>query len=363
MVVSVVAVGLMATLGACFDGAQALGLPCEEDADCGRSQSCEQGFCGGPAGTSTLTPTTSTSSDDTATSATTNDASDSGSSDTASSSDGGARCGDGIEDPGEDCDPGPQDSAECDNDCTTPECGDNYVNVAAGETCDPPGGTTCTAQCQQVLFFDDMSDLAASRMNWQTLLPELKGTQLTPAAVWDTDPDLELWRSGRYSCASGVSDLVTNPFQFGDVPEGMHAQLSFRHRHEFDPEAGVTKCDGYVIGDGGVVEVVVDGVAQSINNLPGALSLADSNCSATGDPDNPMIGTDAFVRGSGNDGALVNVVASLEAWEFMPGDVQIRFRVAHDCGNCGYVCLDEKSEIPPGYGWQIDDVRIEYVAD
>jgi cysteine-rich repeat protein len=46
-----------------------------------------------------------------------------------------ALCGNGDKDPGEQCDDG-GDSAMCDVDCTYVECGDGYVNAAAGETCE-----------------------------------------------------------------------------------------------------------------------------------------------------------------------------------------------------------------------------------
>ncbi len=45
------------------------------------------------------------------------------------------RCGDGVLDPGEDCDTGGA-SATCDIDCTAPACGDGIINAAAGEQCD-----------------------------------------------------------------------------------------------------------------------------------------------------------------------------------------------------------------------------------
>jgi hypothetical protein len=48
---------------------------------------------------------------------------------------GAAECGDGIQDPGEDCDDSGA-SATCDDDCTSAECGDDTVNTSAGEECD-----------------------------------------------------------------------------------------------------------------------------------------------------------------------------------------------------------------------------------
>lgn len=48
---------------------------------------------------------------------------------------------------GETCDPGGVDTATCDKDCTGAKCGDGYVNVAAGEECEPPSTTWCSATC------------------------------------------------------------------------------------------------------------------------------------------------------------------------------------------------------------------------
>jgi cysteine-rich repeat protein len=51
-------------------------------------------------------------------------------------------CGDGVVDPGENCDAGVSDTKGCDKDCTFVECGDGYVNKAAGEECDTHGMVT-----------------------------------------------------------------------------------------------------------------------------------------------------------------------------------------------------------------------------
>jgi len=101
---------------ACFDGANAQGLPCVSDEECGIGQSCEQGFCGGPSATSSA-GTTSLSST------------------TSADSSAGPRavCGDGIVEEGEDCDPGGENTMECDADCTEVVCGDGHINSMAGE--------------------------------------------------------------------------------------------------------------------------------------------------------------------------------------------------------------------------------------
>jgi cysteine-rich repeat protein len=45
-------------------------------------------------------------------------------------------CGNGVVDPGEQCDAGPIDTPGCDHDCTFVVCGDGYPNLVAGEDCD-----------------------------------------------------------------------------------------------------------------------------------------------------------------------------------------------------------------------------------
>jgi len=61
-------------------------------------------------------------------------------------------CGNGVKDPGEECDPGPNGStAACDADCSLPVCGDGFFNAAAGEQCDEgdQGSTRCdTSTCK-----------------------------------------------------------------------------------------------------------------------------------------------------------------------------------------------------------------------
>ncbi|MEM9453984.1 MAG: hypothetical protein AAGF11_07380 [Myxococcota bacterium] len=48
---------------------------------------------------------------------------------------GSDACGDGVVDPGEDCDDGGE-SATCNADCTPAQCGDDRANAAAAESCD-----------------------------------------------------------------------------------------------------------------------------------------------------------------------------------------------------------------------------------
>lgn len=60
-------------------------------------------------------------------------------------------CGDGVVDPGEQCDDGEHNSDTtpdaCRTDCTLPRCGDGVVDD--GEQCEPPSTSTCDEQCQR----------------------------------------------------------------------------------------------------------------------------------------------------------------------------------------------------------------------
>jgi cysteine-rich repeat protein len=62
-----------------------------------------------------------------------------------------ASCGDGVVDPGEQCDDGDQTSGDgCDANCTTTACGNGVVTAGTGEQCDDGntvGGDCCGAGC------------------------------------------------------------------------------------------------------------------------------------------------------------------------------------------------------------------------
>lgn len=65
-----------------------------------------------------------------------------------------ARCGDLVTDTGEDCDRGAS-SATCDVDCTAVACGDGLANPAAGEECDQGGQSPfCDGDCTAVVCGD-----------------------------------------------------------------------------------------------------------------------------------------------------------------------------------------------------------------
>jgi MYXO-CTERM domain-containing protein len=70
-------------------------------------------------------------------------------------------CGDGITDAPEQCDDAGE-SATCDPNCTFASCGDNTLNVSAGEACDEGGATaTCNADCTLPACGDSVVNMLA----------------------------------------------------------------------------------------------------------------------------------------------------------------------------------------------------------
>lgn len=66
-------------------------------------------------------------------------------------SEGLGQCGDGVIDPGEECDDGGE-SAQCNDDCSYASCGDSKLNKSSGETCDDGnkegGADDCSNKCE-----------------------------------------------------------------------------------------------------------------------------------------------------------------------------------------------------------------------
>jgi cysteine-rich repeat protein len=73
-------------------------------------------------------------------------------------------CGNGLRDPGEQCDQ-EGDSATCNRDCTTAQCGDEFVNEAAGEECDDGGESErCNLDCTWSVCGDSIVNAAANEV-------------------------------------------------------------------------------------------------------------------------------------------------------------------------------------------------------
>lgn len=355
------AVVLGAAGASCFSGADALGLPCRSDAECGQAQRCEQGFCGGPPATSTTDATSSTSTSSEAGTSTST-----GPDPTVAESTGlPAGCGNGVVDPEEECDPGPSgDAVGCDYDCSSVMCGDGYANLVAGEQCDDGNDAIvddCTPECRATLFWDDMEEDPALADQW--LPPEIPVWQfmsddfsLDEGWRWGAPLDPGTWFSGPYSSMSGTARIITRTIDFPPDPgPGFRFELRLRHRLRFD--GNPTDLAGECVplkSDGGVVWLMMeDGTLRPAGppaTHPDALDN-DGGCVSISLPDNPLY--DPRTPRPAYTGITADFV---ETGFALPADVagttvQLVFEVGYDCHSCW-------STVPMGAGWIIDDVVV-----
>jgi hypothetical protein len=359
-------VSALAVLGGwgCFSGADALGLPCTVDRDCGLDQRCVEGFCGGP-------PSAPESSSSTTAAGTSSE---------SSSESGHGECAVGPSEPGY-CmplDPG-VDDALCNFDCTSVRCGDGHENAAAGEQCEPvvPGQSTCdcdAADCSmsscgdmQINTIagedcddgddDDYDDCAGScRSNtFADPLAEAGDWTVESDGIpdgWQHDAEAGAWWSGDYDifdqktdpgrAVAGVTRLFSPPIEI-TAREGEVLALRFVHRYDFDPYCGDPDL---ALADGGRVELWSDGAALAWPEAERAYpdDLDTHFCSAPNQ--NPL--------GNGPAFAGTNLAAAELEIELPEGaygtTVQIVFSAGFDCGLC-----DISSEPD---GWRVDAVRI-----
>jgi hypothetical protein len=347
---------VVAALGAsCFDGADALGLPCLGDDDCGRGQRCEQGLCGGPPATEGSTGASGSSSESST-------VADSG---TAESTGPLPGCGNGVVEDGEDCDPGTGlDHPACDADCSAVRCGDGHVNAMAGEECDDTNDEQvddCTPECRTTLFWDDIDTDPALTGRW--LPPEIphhdyEGTEffLEEGWRWVAAMGDGTWHSGPYSADSGTARLITRPIQFPPEPgEGFRYELRLRHRLRFDGNPGDLEGDCRPSkSDGGVVWIMEpNGMLRPAGPPVGHPDVLDNpgSCDAAlGLPDNPLYSAEpprpAY---SSATSGFVEVGFPLPP-DVAGTTVSLVFEVGYDCQDCWFP--------PPDAGWTIDRVVV-----
>lgn len=392
--------GLCSSLAgaACFDGADASGLPCNEDEDCGQGQTCDDGFCGGApdatCGNSILEmPEECDDGDANADDAdctslcTINVCGDGflgpgeacddanelegdgcnadcevescgdGKIDAGEECDNGAdnaneaecteactdaRCGDGFVQQGESCDTAGE-SATCNVDCSEANCGDGIVNVSAGEACEPENNensAACMTNCFEPLLWEDVEGTTDA---WDTELV-VNGSL---DSGWGVTVDAA--NSGQRSFYTGLPvdgpaswRLVGPKLDLSAVEQGELLTLQIQHWYDFD-DCGIPSQES----DGAIVEVVLQEAKNAvipIEPVGGYVAIIDNASSCAAGSENPLEGEPAFSH--------TNSQFSLEVFDlsaFAGGVIWPMFHVAWDCGECG----DDQN-----LGWYVDDIVV-----
>lgn len=281
-------------------------------------------------------------------------------------------CGDGVLDPGEDCDAGGVDAVDCDADCTSTACGDGYANAAAGEDCDDGNEADadgCTSQCRAAVFWDDMEDPMQSQGKWSVQTPSystganrygLEGTDTWRIGLPGMD-DLGVWHSGPYAEQSGTARLVSSPIVLPAEPgAGFRYQLRFSHSLRFDGnDVQDLECMGLPANGDGAVVWIDDGVMLRPLGPPmgeGSLLIPDDACL---DP-NPFLTT---LMPPTMYGGLLGpgpIEQRLMLDDVGPGSFQLVFEIGYDCNNCWSSMPD--ASMPPR-GWVLDDIVVAPFPD
>lgn len=248
-------------------------------------------------------------------------------------------CGNGDVDPGEDCDDAGE-SATCDDDCTAVECGDANPNETAGEGCDNDAPAEddreCMSNCTVPLLWDDMEP--------DTPEPSWSHEKVSGDGVNDTwsvtsrnaaSGSMRAWDSGMPAASEGDTRLLTPTLDLSEL-DGETIELRFDHARVF------SDCNKPAVAyEGAVVEVSVDGGAFTVIDPDDGYSgpVGDGLCT-----DNPLDGEQAFTL----DADYTTETFDLSG--FTGDSIKVGFRVGWDCANCP----DDQTE----RGWFIDNVIV-----
>lgn len=254
-------------------------------------------------------------------------------------------CGNGILDPNEDCDDG-SESPTCDDDCTAVECGDANLNEAAGEACDNDSPAAddydCLRNCTVPILWDDMEpDTPDVDWSHEVVSSNLEVPIMDTWAVTTRSPhgdSMRSWDSGQPAPSFGDTRLMTPTIDLGPYA-GEVLELRFDHSRMFVDCNEPTQAS-----EGAVVEV-------SENGGPFEIIVPDDGYSGpVGDGlcmDNPLDGQQAFT---------LDVDYTTETFDLSPyagSSIVIGFRVGWDCLNCPPMEYDQS-----GRGWFIDNVAV-----
>lgn len=341
---------LLIPLAGCFDGADALHLPCDGDGDCGRGQSCipaeadpSQKFCDGPP--DTFGPVTTSTSGTTGSGVTTDPGTTT--TDGSGSSTGpivDPICGDGMVEGDEECE----------------------QSAPAQTTCDGrQGDLTCTDACRCVVLEEDFS------IGGGAFLPGLPGGLASLPTALDSSP-IEFGRltDNTYGINESYPDPGTNddggvvyayagPFELPALsdPATTRYELRFDHRYAYEPMGG---CDAAPLTDGARVVLWVEGSANVLEpepegGYPGNIAT-DASCDVS--THNPFERANAYV------GIAPEAPNQLTAAQFVvpasavtgDGGLHIILISSYNCRECSVPALSP--------GWRIDNVQLgAFAAD